>query len=165
MKPTNVTALSHIQEAEQQLRDLINAPRRHRAIVADRPRFHQLCAALDAIGDSELAIQAFAATHARDHGEMYLRIYGVLQACVLQQDAVRHAAESLDVPWTLPDDAWVVRGIREPDIARPGSHPPQSTSLLPVEHRPTEQDLYQTRKLLPIKVSQAPLAVDRLIAD
>lgn len=53
-----------------------------------------ICTALDVIGDTTLAIDNFlefgleGQTDGNDFGEKYLRLYGVLNACYLQQFAV-----------------------------------------------------------------------------
>ena len=68
----------------------------------DSAAWNQLCSSLDAIGDTELAFDAYAALpEPSDEGTTYILVYGILQALVLQQDAVRHVAEALSIQrWT-----------------------------------------------------------------
>jgi len=51
--------MSKVAELESQIRDIFNIPRRHRNTRTDRANFNQACSALDAIGDTELALQEF----------------------------------------------------------------------------------------------------------
>jgi hypothetical protein len=80
------------------IRDLINAPRKQESLLKDRSRWLQLCSSLDVIGDTELALESYAAhTFPKDKGAAYLIAYGALQALYLQQDGIRHLAEALDL--------------------------------------------------------------------
>jgi hypothetical protein len=97
-----------IHELEHEIREFINRPRVQHGIMRDRRDWMQLCASLDVIGDSQLAIDAFSAsTSDRGSGLAYLQVFGLFQAFFLQQDATTHLAEVLQI--TLPDDA----GLRE----------------------------------------------------
>jgi hypothetical protein len=112
---------SKVQKFVDRIRDRINARRRVRRLSSDAPLWAQLCSALDVIGDSELAIIAFSRKEAAPLGEMYLLLYGLLQAVVLQQDAVLHAAKALDVAWTRPSEAKTLRAIRNRTAGHPTS--------------------------------------------
>jgi len=53
-----------------------------------------LCASMDIIGDTTLAIQNFKETGiGQNTGEKYLKLYGLLQAIYLQQDAIKFLFE------------------------------------------------------------------------
>jgi hypothetical protein len=100
--------MNAIHEIEHKIREFINRPRVQHGIMRDRRDWMQLCASLDVIGDSQLAIDAFSAsTSDRGSGLAYLQVFGLFQAFFLQQDATTHLAEVLQI--TLPDDA----GLRE----------------------------------------------------
>lgn len=52
--------------------------------------WNTLCASMDTIGDTTLAIDYFKETGiGQDDGEKYLKLYGLLQAVYLQQDAIK----------------------------------------------------------------------------
>ena len=95
--PASHTTDSDFIALERRIRDLINEPRKRRLLIKRGPLWHQLCASLDAIGDSQLAIAAYPAAPGSDDGEVYLAIYGLLQACFLQQDAIHNLCEALDL--------------------------------------------------------------------
>jgi hypothetical protein len=42
------------------IRDFVNEPRKHYGLFQDKPMFFQLTSSMDAIEDTELAIQAFS---------------------------------------------------------------------------------------------------------
>lgn len=110
-----------IHELETQIRDLINRPRRHAALRQDTALFSQLCSSLDVLGDTELALCDYLAKEqaSPSQGERYLLTYGVLQALILQQDAVKHLAESLGVPNEPPEELLEIREIRNDSIGHP----------------------------------------------
>jgi hypothetical protein len=120
-RPGDESERSRIPQLEQRLRDLINAPRRHAQLYADRAKFSQLCSALDAIGDADLAIDAYlhVPEAAPGDADMYLRTYGVLQALVLQQDAVAHVAESIAFPYELDAELKEIREVRNNAAGHP----------------------------------------------
>lgn len=70
------------------IRDIINEPRRRRVLEGDLPRLYQLVACLDVIEDAEYAIDAHTKHDRDDFGSLYLATYGLLQALIIQQDAV-----------------------------------------------------------------------------
>jgi hypothetical protein len=58
-----IQKMSKVAELESQIRDVFNIPRRHKKTRSDRANFNQACSALDAIGDTELALQEFTSNH------------------------------------------------------------------------------------------------------
>lgn len=76
----------------------------------------QLCAALDVIGDSLWALEAYQESIAKEDYEItgmnYLRLYGVLQAIFLQQDALRLIGDAIDIPIDFKKDYWKLNQIR-----------------------------------------------------
>jgi hypothetical protein len=73
------------------------------------------------IGDTEWALDAYLATPAvkPSAGDCYLRTYGVLQALVLQQDAVQHLGEALGVQAELPGELKGIREVRNNAVGHP----------------------------------------------
>jgi hypothetical protein len=107
---------------ETQVRDCINRPRVHHALYSnDLKGFLVVCSALDVIGDTTLAIDAYRGLQeAVSYGERYLRLYGLLQACFIQQDAAQHILETLDLTCTeSKDDLLYVREIRNSAVGHP----------------------------------------------
>ena len=114
--------MSKVAELESQIRDIFNIPRRHRNTRNDRANFNQACSALDAIGDTELALQEFKSNKPKSTiGISYILAYGVLQAIFLQQDAIKHLALSLSLPFNLPDELREIRELRNDAIGHPTS--------------------------------------------
>ena len=98
---------------ETLLRDYVTDARFNYALNHDdRPSFHVVCSALDVIGDTTMAIHAYSALpDEKDHGVLYLQLYGLLQALVIQQDAVQHILDTLKIQCATGTDN--LRDIRE----------------------------------------------------
>lgn len=98
------------------VRDLINDPRTKAELLRDRVGFNRLASALDAIEDTQSAISAYPVlVRSADKGAIYLAIFGLLQAFVLQQDAVRGMAKSLglaDISELKSEELVSVRNVR-----------------------------------------------------
>ncbi len=118
--------MSQTNDLAQNLRELINAPRRHTELRRNEHHFNQLCSALDVVGDTEAALDAYLNSDSGEPsiGERYLRTYGLLQALIVQQDAVQHVAESLSVGYVLPEDLREIREIRNDAIGHPSRRGP-----------------------------------------
>jgi hypothetical protein len=113
--------VSTISTYEQELRNLINAPRRHWLLRRDPHRFNQVCSALDVIGDTEMALDAYLSKehqHAST-GQRYLDIYGVLQVLVVQQDAVEHSAQALGIEYKPDPQLREIRETRNDSVGHP----------------------------------------------
>lgn len=109
-----------VAELESLIRDIFNIPRRHKNTRSDRANFNQACSALDAIGDTELALQEFRSNNfSFTTGILYILAYGVLQAIFLQQDAIKHLALSLGLPFHLPEELRKIRELRNDAIGHP----------------------------------------------
>ncbi|PKP61439.1 hypothetical protein CVT91_03255 [Candidatus Atribacteria bacterium HGW-Atribacteria-1] len=86
----------------QEIRGFVNKPRKQFNLLKNHKFWNQLCSSLDVIEDSDLAIDAYLNREfSKDDGEKYLRLYGLLQALFLQQDAVANLCESLKLPNNL----------------------------------------------------------------
>ena len=96
------TTMSKINELENQIRELINEPRRRLAISQDNTDWFRLCSSLDVIGDSEMAFHAYKKmSDSVQLGSSYILVYGFLQALYLQQDAVRNLHQALGLPYEI----------------------------------------------------------------
>jgi len=101
----------------------MNQPRTARRLRRQLVRWNQLNSCLDTLQHTELAIQAFA-SHAGElsPGERYLAIYGLLQAMVLQQDAVCNLDEALGGPGNYvvrDEELQEIRKIRNWSVGHP----------------------------------------------
>jgi len=114
--------MTAIQQLELQMRDFLNAPRRQTAILRNKATWAMLCSALDVIGDTELAMEAYLKgcdqsqgtqqrhNHSIETGTLYLNLYGILQVLFVQQDAVQHLAEALGIDYAHDP---VLKNVRE----------------------------------------------------
>jgi hypothetical protein len=84
------TAYGRVRALEILLRDYVTDARFHYALYHnDLNSFHVICSILDVIADTTTGIDAYVAPpETRDHGVLYLQLYGLLQALQIQQDAV-----------------------------------------------------------------------------
>jgi hypothetical protein len=111
-----------LREVSRSIRDYVNDPRHQQSLLSARFSWHQLCTAMDVIDDVDLAIEAYLDTEfPSDDGEKYLRVYGVLQALFVQQDALRHLIGIIQpwVPVELSDVLKEVREIRNASVGHP----------------------------------------------
>ena len=107
---------------ETRVRECINRPRVHHALYSNNLNgFFVVRSALDAIGDTAMAIDAYRGLQeTASYGERYLRLYGLLQAFFIQQDAAQHILETLGVTCTESnDDLLHVREIRNNAVGHP----------------------------------------------
>lgn len=90
-----------LSELKSEIRHFINLPRRQHELLANPASWNTLCSALDVIGDTELALEAYVKWERRpEDGEKYLLVYGALQVMEVQQDAVKYICETLEVPYS-----------------------------------------------------------------
>jgi len=109
------------------IRNLINESRKKNLLRKNEQLWHKLCSSLDVIQDTDAAMTAYQKNaFPKDEGEQYIRVYGILQALVVQQDATKHLIESLQVGMAREkkDEALrVIRDIRN----RSTGHPTEKT--------------------------------------
>jgi len=106
------------------IRDYVNEPRNHYGLFQDKPMFFQLSSSMDVIEDTQLAIQAYSQNvfeNDNHMGELYLAIYGLLQAIYVQQDAIINLSESLRIPENINSYQRLaeIRSIRNDSIGHP----------------------------------------------
>lgn len=109
-----------IAELEDEIRNMINDPRKQYSLLQNIAAWNMLCSCLDLIGDTELAIAAYHQTsQSDDEGDRYLLVYGILQALFLQQDAVRDLCEALIIKYVPDPILKNIREIRNDSIGHP----------------------------------------------
>ena len=109
-----------VSELEQEIRDLINSPRKQNNLLKDKADWSKLCSSLDVIGDTELAFDSYLTIQEpNSSGEKYLILYGVLQALFIQQDAVAHLSEALDLSYAVDPLLNQIREVRNDSSGHP----------------------------------------------
>lgn len=106
----------------QEIRDFINKPRKQFRLLKNQKFWNQLCSSLDVIEDCDLAMDAYInGEFGENDGEKYLRLYGVLQALFVQQDAVVTLCESLGLSNNLTSHPKLreIRDVRNDSIGHP----------------------------------------------
>ena len=79
-----------------------------------------LCSSLDAIGDTEMALDAYLGmAWPRDPGAKYIAIYGVLQTLFVQQEAVENLAQSLEIEYEPDPTLGIIREVRNDSVGHP----------------------------------------------
>lgn len=89
-------------------------------MLEDLKNWNQLCSSLDVIGDTSIAVKSYEECEwPEDTGMQYILIYGLLQALVVQQDAVRHLREVLNVENVEDLELQEIRDIRNRSVGHP----------------------------------------------
>jgi hypothetical protein len=85
-----------------------------------------LTSSMDLLGDTEFGIDSYLQSDDDDAhpGQVYIAVYGILQALFLQQDAIRHICESLLIDFKLDDTLRGIRNLRNDATGHPtkGDH-------------------------------------------
>ena len=109
--------MTEIEQLVDEIRDNINEPRKKHALIQDRASWMMLCSSMEVIEDTDCGLEAFLTKDCRcilmmvTSICMYMALYKRL---VVQQDAVKHFHESLNIPHALTCDHKSVLGhIRE----------------------------------------------------
>ncbi|MCC5829308.1 MAG: hypothetical protein JJU36_07655 [Phycisphaeraceae bacterium] len=127
-----------IHQLESEIRKYINQPRIQYRIMQSNRDWTQLCVSLDVIGDSQSAIEAYAAAEAESgSGMAYLQVFGLFQAFFLQQDATKHLAEALNITLTNFDELSEVRKTRNDIVGHPTKRGTSEKTTWHVISRPT----------------------------
>lgn len=113
--------MQDISQLVDEVRDLINRPRKQYALLQDRAMWAMLCSSMDIIEDTELCFDAFLTQDIdrADDGVKYVFVYGTLQALFLQQDAVQTLYEALTIQYTPDPALGKIRDIRNDSVGHP----------------------------------------------
>ena len=113
--------MQDIAQLVDDIRELINRPRKQYALLQDEAMWAMLCSSMDAIEDTELCFDAFLTEDIdrADDGVKYVFVYGVLQALFVQQDAVQNFHEALNIPYTQNPSLGSIRKIRNDSVGHP----------------------------------------------
>lgn len=81
--------MRRISALEQRIRNYANKANLYGRFGHDLDKWNILCVAMDTLGDSCLALEHYEVFGmGQEDGEKYLKLYGLLQAVVLQQDSI-----------------------------------------------------------------------------
>jgi hypothetical protein len=109
-----------ISDLEQEIRDLVNSPRKRALVEKDHAGWPKTVSSLDAIGDTEQALdQYLTMDEPATYGGKYLTLHGALQVLFLQQDAVEHLCEALGLPYTPDPRLKQIREVRNDSSGHP----------------------------------------------
>lgn len=104
----------------QQVREFVNLTHRQHALIESGLNWHMVCSSMDVIEDAELAVSAYVNNEfPDDDGDKYLRVYGVLQALFVQQDALSNLCLSLRIEYVPAPELKSVREIRNDSLGHP----------------------------------------------
>lgn len=111
---------STLQLEMERFRTHINIPRVSRQIMANTKDWNQICSAMDLLGDNLYAIRDYVTQEwPKSEGTLYLLIYGLLQALILQQDAVEHISSVCSIPYVLHPRLAAIRDLRNNSSGHP----------------------------------------------
>lgn len=131
-----------VSESAQRFRDTVNTSHIRDRLTKDKKKWNRLCACMDVLKDTEMAIAAFPGCSAdADTGEVYLRIYGLLQAMFVQQDAVCHACSAIGMDYQRPEQ--VENGIRRVRNKAIGHPAEKSYGIVQASMSPQEFEIYR----------------------
>lgn len=135
---------STVSRLAHEFRDMVNTSHIHDRLAKDRKKFSRLCASMDLIEDTNMAIAAYLTGKKRtDKGHLYLMAYGLLQALFVQQDALRNAADVVGMPYKLPDSVQrTVRDVRNQAIGHPTNCGGESFGIIHISLSSERFELY-----------------------
>ena len=116
----------NIQKLTERIRDYANHAWRRELLYQDKAKWNKMWASMDVIGDTQLAIDFYAALpEFSSNSGGYLYIYGLLQSLFVQQDACSHINNVITgnkIGWKSDYPTLLnIREIRNMSIGHPGS--------------------------------------------
>ncbi|MEN5053859.1 hypothetical protein [Sphingobacterium kitahiroshimense] len=113
-----------VDQKISEIRNLVNHPWRQNTLLSNTIVWNKLCASMDVIADTQMAIRSFfnLPPFSSETGG-YLYLYGLLQALFLQQDALNHLSEALFNKLYKWDnqypDLYAIRNLRNDTTGHP----------------------------------------------
>lgn len=101
-------------ERLSEIQDFANEPRKQYTLQQDRPLIPMIFSCLSTIEDTEKALESYLKTDfdSLDVGVKYLFIYGVLQALIVQQEAVKNLYGAFNISYIEEPSLKSIRHIR-----------------------------------------------------
>lgn len=123
--PAQATAKKDVAALEHEIRSRVNHPRLRSSMSSDALKFNVLHCALDAVGDAEVALDAYLhMPEPGSVGERYIGVYGVLQVMFVEQQAVRAICEAFSLQFDRTDLLRRVADIRNASVGHPVPNKP-----------------------------------------
>lgn len=121
-----MTFPSRVAQLHEEIHSFIEASGLKNQLLHDQKRWGKLSSALDLLRDTQLALEAFLNLHPDievedTKGDQYLAVYGALQALFLQQDALGHVHEVLEVPFSPDETLREIRDVRNDSVGHPSN--------------------------------------------
>ena len=127
---TAVKKDSKTRQAEKELRSVVNSPQVFDVLSKNVKDWDQLCSAMDLVGDTNAAIEAFkGASPTKKIGRLYLNAYGLLQSLFVQSDAVRYIREVVGLERNLSQSLVDIREIRNRSVGHPARYGDKSYGI------------------------------------
>ena len=112
--------IEEMSRLEEAVREYIQTAPFQKELMSKSNNWHQVCCSLDAIGDTLIAINDYIESdYTEDIGLKYILAYGLLQALIVQQDAISHLSEAFSIEYSHGDELEKVRRIRNAAIGHP----------------------------------------------
>jgi hypothetical protein len=111
-----------LYELTDRIRDLATGPLLQTSLLKDRSAWLTLCSALDTIGDTDLALDAYTAeSFPSTPGALYVLVYGILQVLYVQQNAASDLLAALGIAVRHEDYPRLarIRDIRSGSVGHP----------------------------------------------
>jgi hypothetical protein len=114
---------TQVSNPVDRIREVISKLTVAEEMATRRRSWLRLTSALDVIDDTECAIVSYEQHFGKpmQFASGYLQVYGVLQALVVQQDAVREVAKALNLPTELSPVLKEIRDVRNMAVGHPTS--------------------------------------------
>jgi hypothetical protein len=107
-----------VSDLEHEVRERINSPRLSLKLRGDSSKWNTVCAALDVIGDTQMALDAYLnAPQIEELGIRYLYVYGAFQLLQSQQDAVSHLCNAVGLEEKAPGKVARIGSLRSESVA------------------------------------------------
>jgi hypothetical protein len=106
------------------IRELIIKPVLYSLLSKNYKKWHLICGSIDAIETTQLAVDSYVCLDKdkRSYIGPHLAIYGLFQALYVQQDAVSHLCESMDIALDIKTqypEVYEIRQLRNRGIGHP----------------------------------------------
>lgn len=124
-----------IYQCMQKIRDLVNDGIGKWDFTKKHNLWNKFCCAMDVIEDADMAIEAYCrGRDIKDYGKKYLRLYGLLQAMFIQQNALDEMCSVLGVKKISKANSVlkIVRDYRNDSIGHPNRNAGASNFIIRV---------------------------------
>ncbi|PCI33948.1 MAG: hypothetical protein COB54_02820 [Alphaproteobacteria bacterium] len=115
-----IEKINQLCSLESAVRKHINTTRYQNDLISDSDNWNQICCSLDTIGDTSYSISDYIESdYPSKMGLKYIYTYGLLQALIIQQDAMLHLSKAFKVTYKISEVLYGIRYIRNSAIGHP----------------------------------------------